>query len=516
MKKRYLVLSSIAIFALLSLSGCNSVARDSADNSSGIKDGAKSRDANQPIISDDPKPFEPVEPNLGSITAPSNGGASENNSSDSTTIKTINGTYSINIKPELDSMTAGQTQNIHYEIINFFTKKPADKSVIKNLKFKIDQKYAEFFDPKGRHGDTIEFVNGADSTGDIAIKSTSLSGQVRMNFNAVIDNTDINLTKSFPITIEKNKSSSIAIVPYATVYDKGLFIQKYVIHVVDSYGNKAKDGTAIQTGVINNPKLYTGAFNPKVYGALDMKKRVFNFEDNTTTLPNSVTSQDTLIILANEKEHRPINLGGWDVQNISNGKLYLYDLETSAKNLSFAIGDEYRYDACSETIMNAAASSFEVTQVKDGLAYAELRYTPAMVGKDIFIYANSKLDDKRIGISRRVNLSGTGLNEYTFTCKGPEKKSDDTNSSIPPATSSCTMNYRMIENDSLKPAQFVQLKDPVLAGDPIPGVWATIDSLTNCDGWVTVTIHNVPEGKSASWKIGGVDTIAPEKIKNQR
>ncbi len=561
-----IALSGVAIVTLLTFNACDSTSRYDDEAGSGVVDEQPSTG----VVTDNPTPFVPIE-------TPTTGISDTNETDDNgtTEIKTINGTYSVKFTPEFDSMTAGQTQNIHYEINNFFTKKPADNSVVKYLKFEIDDKYAEFFDPQGRHGDTIEFKNGAESTGDIAIKSSSLSGQVRMNFNAVIDNTDINLTKSFPITIEKNKSSSMAIVPYATSYDgKGLFIQKYVIHVVDSYGNKAKDGTNIQTGVINNPKLYSRAYNGGVNGDLtpadsqtlprtlsnDLPRKLttkvskidfarsstpqilINEETNTTiyyyeyeqtvdyklkddkaTLNKSnglftlnastsdkindyISNLDTLIILANKKEHKPYNLGGWDIEKVlgdSQLKLYDLDLADDVSDVSYVIGDEYRYDECSRTIMNAAASSFEVTKIEDGVAYAELRYTPAMVGKNIFIYANSKLDDKRIGVSRKVLLTGTGIEEVTFSCKNESKTS----------FTECSESFLMMQNDSGKIAREVYVAQPIVSGTSI-GASATI-TRTGCNGMATIRVYNVPPEKTATFKFGG-KIMSDELIVNQK
>jgi hypothetical protein len=566
MKKRMIALSGIAIATLLTFNACDSTSRYDDEAGSGIENSKP--EANQPstgVVTDNPEPFVPITtPNTGNIPD-----TNQTDANDTVQIKTINGTYSVKFTPEFDSMTAGQTQNIHYEISNFFTKKPADNSVVNYLKFEIDDKYAEFFDPQGRHGDTIEFKNGAESTGDIAIKSSSLSGQVRMNFNAVIDNTDINLTKSFPITIEKNKSSSMAIVPYETVYDgKGLFIQKYVIHVVDSYGNKAKDGTNIQTGVINNPKLYSRAYNggkgyvngvyngnldsqtlPRTldgkvskmdFGAVNTDtfindknetityytyaqtvdyhlkddKATLNKSNGTFTLDAStsdkinstISNLDTLIVLANKKEHKPYNLGGWDIEKVlGDSQLKVYDLDKAddVSGVSYVIGDEYRYDECSRTIMNAAASSFEVTKIEDGVAYAELRYTPAMVGKNIFIYANSKLDDNRIGISRKVLLTGTGLEEVSFSCKNESKTS----------FTECSESFLMIQNDSGKIAREVYVAQPVVDGTSV-GAHATI-TRTGCNGMATIRVYNVPPEKAASFKFGG-KILSNELIINQK
>lgn len=569
MIKTYIAFISITITALLTFNACGGTDRYDRHSNGVIGDNPADGQIGGGVVSDNPDPFKPiVNPSDPVIGAPD---ANQSDANTTTEVKTINGTYSINISPEFDSITSGQTQNLHYEITNFFTKKAADNSVVKYMKFELDERYAEFFDPKGNHGDTIEFNDGS-ATGDLAIKSSSLSGQVLINFNAVIDNTDVNLTKSFPITIEKNKSSSMAIVPIASRYENGLFIDKFLIHVVDSYGNKAKDGTKIYTGVINNPKLYSKAYNggtSDIGGVAtavddqtlprnrsnDVAKVDYNFNYTTSkyvddnnesvtvfsvtpiqtvsysyknnqgtlnkstgsfTLPansidtnnNNISELDTLIVLANKKEHKPYNLGGWDIASIdSSNTLSLYDLDkgSDVTNVNYVIGDEYRYDRCNETIMNAAASTFTSTEVKDGVAYAELRYVPAMVGKNVFIYANSKLDDQRIGVSRKVLLTGTGLKTGSFSCKNEAKKGSG-------YLASCTERFRMIQKDSGVIARDVYVAQPTTSGESNYRL-ATI-SRTDCAGWATVSIYGVPPEKTASVSFG--DFISDELILDQK
>ena len=356
----------------------------------------------------------------------------------------------------------------------------------------------------------------------------------------------------------------MAIVPYATSYEKGLFTQKYVIHVVDSYGNKAQDGTNIQTGVINNPKLYSRAYDGGINGDLtpadsqtlprtvagkvskidfgrtgsntfvDDKNQTITYytygqtvdyrlKDEKATLNkssgeftldasasdkinNHISNLDTLIVLANKKEHKPYNIGGWDIEKvIGDSKLKLYDLDVAnnVSDVSYVIGDEFRYDACSRTIMNAAASSFEVTKVVDGVAYAELRYTPAMVGKNIFIYANSKIDDKRIGVSRKVLLTGTGIEDVTFSCKNENKT----------RYTECSESFLMMQNDSKKIAREVYIAQPVVDGTSV-GAHATI-TRTGCNGMATIRVYNVPPEKTASFKFGG-KIMSDELVVNQK
>jgi len=538
--RKYVKLSLALTLATTLIVGCgNNITRDVPNKSGKISEqnplisGPK-----QGEISQNPQPFKPLEPtphapvfsdvdyngnnsssnlndNLSAPGTDANGSSAVNSSTDLNSsksidvYKTINGTYSISITAQKDTMQSGDRQNIHYEIKNFFTKKPADDRAVKNLRFEIDKKYAEFFDDHGNHGNVIEFGKGsagAPAVGDIAIKTNSFSGQARVNIIADIDGSQIKLTKTLPITIEKNKSSSMAIVPYTTSYKDGLYTTKFVIHVVDSYGNKAKDGTKIQTGVINNPKLYSRAYDVVTDLKGNLQRSNHTFTTNVK-IPSSVDSQDTLIILANKEQNRPENLGGWDISGVGEKSLTLYDLEGSndAKNVSFVIGNEYRYDECQHTIMNAAASTFTSSDVKDGLAFAELRYTPAMVGKNIFIYANSKIDGKRIGISRKVLFTGTGIEEGSFSCKNEYDK--DSNQTV-----SCSQYFLLIQKDSKKIARKVSLQ---IQPSKVINYGSAYIEQSNCAGWAKVTINDVKAGETATVTFGG-DVMLDETIINQK
>ncbi len=496
MMKKTIILSSIAIVAMLGISACDSNYENNRHGDESIIGSNPSNTPSTGVVTDNPLPFQPIDTPTGTITPPDSNNTDSNNSA---TIKTILGTYSVKITPEYNAITAGQTQNIHYEITNFFTKKPADDSVVKYIKFNIDEKHAEFFDPQGRHGDTIEF-NNAKATGDIAIKSTNLSGQVPINFNAVIDNTDINLTQSLPVVIEKNRSSSMAIVPFQVEYDDktGLFTETFTIHVVDSYGNKAQDGTRISTGVINNPKLYGSPFQLNTFGTLKKSSGTFEIQDGnfSADVIDKISEQDTLIVLANQQQHKPANLGGWDIKTILSDKsIELFDLDAGddVSHLSYVVGDEYRYDECSATLMNAASATFNSTEVKDGIAQATLRYTPDMFGRNVFIYANSIIDGKRIGISRPLLLNGLGLETMTVSFK------NDTNQTI-----DRSMRVRLVQKGSKKFARHTYIGEPVMSGSESNYAYTTA-SQTDCNGWTTVTIYGIEPEKTASVVVG--DTI---------
>ncbi len=477
----------------------------------------------------------------------------------------------------------GEIGSIKFDITNIYTKNFIDTSKIESIVLKaqeqIDEngtksgKYFNFITYDGKEGPNYEIPTSKVKASDtVALKIKEFSGTTNLILSVNLKGFDQPYNLKVPLVIEKNKSSSMAIVPIGSKYENGLFIDKFVIHVVDSYGNKAKDGTRISAGVVNNPKLYSKAYNggtSEIGGVAqdvddqtlprnrykDVSKVDYNFnytstkqyDDNnesytvfslienrtvnytlkndtgtldrsnsTFTLPansidttkDTITSLDTLIVLANKEQHKPYNLGGWDISSInSDHEISLYNLNGTENltGVSYVIGDEYRYDSCNDTIMNAAASTFTSTEVKDGLAYAELRYVPAMVGKNVFIYANSQLDNKRIGISRKILLTGTGLEPGTFSCKNETKKGSG-------YLASCSERFRMIQKDSKKIARNVYVSQPTTVGIS-NYAYATI-SRTNCDGWATVSVYGVPPEKTATVTFG--DFISNELIVNQK
>ncbi len=534
MRKNIIAKYSTILLATMLIIGCQTAERESEKIGKIVQPGDGTPNSGGDFINDNNN---------------SNGGSVANDDDNATTgtiqIDAKNA-YKVSVKFSDDYNQKGyysreEIGKISFELTNIYTNEPANTSIIDNITLEAEEqnsptdgKYLNFITYTGEQGPKYsipkESVKASDS---VAIKMKDLSGTTNIILTASIILKDGEATSDYklkvPIVIEKNKSSSMAIVPMDSRYENGLFIDKFVIHVVDSYGNKAKDGTNISTGVINNPKLYSNAFNNITYDENDENTLYsiirnpkslpnvfyedtgsFNKNENTFTLsPNNIdpskniiTEQDTLILLANKDQYKPENLGGWDIESISDDKVSIIDYDTDTPIASsYVIGSEYRYDECSQTLMNAAASTFEITEVKDGLAYAELRYVPAMIGKSVFIYANSRLENKRIGISRKVTLSGLGLTTQTLSCNYENTGSN------------CSINFKMMINGANNiPAQNVYLEQPLLAGPAVYN-YATA-SKTDCDGWTTISIHGIDVNKTATVKFG--EYISDELIKNKK
>lgn len=532
MKKRWQI-SAALLAALLLFGGCENATRDldsqvarGSDNS-GSAGSINTPDQNGTV----------------SMQPPAGGSVTDENSTvgeikvDAKNAYRVAVTFSENYKSK-GYFSREEIGQVHFDITNLYTGAPADVSKIEQITLEAsdknspsDGKYFNFITFDGSEGPVYTIPKTSiKASDDVALKVKDLSGTTDIIFKATVqlgDGTTSDYTLTVPMVIEKNRSSSMAIVPIDTRYENGLFIDKFVIHVADSYGNKPKDGTYISTGVINNPKLYSQAL--KEGQAIDENvlydiisndnhtyfktdKGALKRSDATFTLPansidmthDSISPLDTLIVLANKSEHKPENLGGWDIKSVDDDhtlSLVSVDGTNDVSGVDYAIGDEYRYDACAQTLMNAAASSFETTEIKEGVAYAELRYVPAMVGKTVFIYANAVIDGKHIGISRKVTLKGKGVTTNTLSCDykitGPN----------------CSMRYKlMLNGPEDTPAQNLYIEQPKLAGDPVYS-YATA-SRTDCDGWTTVTIHGIDVNKTASVSFG--DFIADEIIRNQK
>ncbi len=525
MKKSMIIsYSTIALVSLL-VFGCSTADRTSDKQA---KDGG---------VIDNPATHQPGD-NNNSIQGPPNTGGSVGQDDNGTSVIKIDAKNAYKVSVGFDTKyeekgyySKEEVGRLSFNITNLYTGLAADTSIIDEIVIEAEEKIVENGNTTGKYLDFIKYTGeqgykyiipkeAIRASDNVALKVKNLSGTTNIIFKAIIklnnSQDPLEYTIKVPIVIEKNRSSSMSITRFNSKYDteNGLFIDKFVIHVVDRYGNKAQDGTKISTGVINNTKLYSKAYNDTTgfynddRGNLNRSTGSFRLQPNSIDdgLNDNINTDDTLIVLANSGEHKPENLGGWDIESvdISNNELKLVSLDsgTDVLDVSYAIGNEYRYDRCDQTIINAAASTFESTDVKDGLAFAELRYPPEMVGKNIFIYANTRLDDKHIGISRNILLFGTGLQDQTLSCTNEKG-----------AKPNCSARFRIEQNDSGREAREVNIATPQFVGEPSIYNYATATQ-TDCSGWTTISIFGIDENKTATVKFGRL--IRPETIKNQK
>jgi hypothetical protein len=505
------ILYATSLISLIFLNGCDTATRDieseitrnlPQDNEPGSVPVQQEEPAPEPIVIEEP-----------TIT--------DNNETNSTIKIDAKNAYKLSLTLSKDKFQRHELGKLHFSIKELYTNVIVDKSIVKKIVLTTpDTRYCKFVDFNGAESNTLTIQdNYITSDADIAIKMGDNSGTTEIRVISTItlpNGTEANLTNSIPVVVINNQTASIAMNSYGTRWDPslGLYVQNYVIHVVDKYGNKAKDGTYVSIGALNDPKLYTSGLdatdNPiNVTASLSTdKKFTLQTADPAINL-DKIDSQDNVVILANKDRNNPAYLGGWSIGTIdSPTQMTLFDDYTGNQNmnisnvdgLSFVIGDEERFNSCYETIANGAFYFPEGTTVKDGIVKAEYRYQPYMVGKTVFLYANAVIDGEKIGISRKVPLVGEGLEPVTASCK------NDGNTTLP----ICQVRVVMKLKGSEKLARWVQ--PGVIIADHSTFGGLTVSN-TECAGSSLVTFYSIAPNKTASVSIG--DLIVDEKIYNK-
>jgi hypothetical protein len=435
-------------------------------------------------------------------------------------------TYIAKLSTNKEVISSEQNAIISYNIKNIFSNDLANTEDIDQVTLRVDGKYLNFIDQKGNYG-TIATLKKPEGT--VAIKSLKKSGTTYIELKADIIFHNENgstetkqLTSYLPMGIITNGSSTMTIIPnYADDSKKrydanlGLYIDTFTIHVVDKYGNKAKDGTKVHVGVVSNLKKIPATGEPLYSSVLAGAHISANMgtltktDDNKTRFSTSnnlsnVRADDTVVILANENNSNPLHLGGWGVRDGNSSTLdiwhnYSVDSNTATNGLSFAIGNDKKVNRCEETTATAAVyatEGYEDYLVKDGIVIVELRYDPYMVGKTTFIYANSTLEDKRIGVSRRVDMQGTGPEEFYYICDN----SDEDNKSRPPMQ--CDISHILKLKDSHHLIQDASFNSYIQqSGTTCAGVNIYPDVKIGCDGVKSVTLY-APSGKKCGITMG--------------
>jgi len=120
-----------------------------------------------------------------------------------------------------------------------------------------------------------------------------------------------------------------------------------------------------------------------------------------------------------------------------------------------------------------------------------------MVGKTTFIYANSRLDDKRIGVSRRVNMQGTGAEDFYYICDN----SEESNKSMPPLVCQSIGHILKLKDSQhlIQNAKFISYIQQ--DGTTCTSVNIFSDINIGCDGAKYVTL-SAPSGKKCTITMG--------------
>jgi len=278
------------------------------------------------------------------------------------------------------------------------------------------------------------FVYDDENSKVIYVKSGKISGLETFRVDVVLDingSYEENISQEFTIPIVSGAPNTISLIYVDSSYSNGLYSDRYRIQAIDRYGNPARVNSKIYVGAVSgltkddeNKDIFVKS-NSNINGTLKKSDLGVEFRVDRSDYFKNVSIYDTLIVLSDADRLDSSYLGGWIVKDkIDNSRLLLEgDFNvTETTNISFLIGDEKRYDPCEQQPKSVDFDSEDNTYElqEDGTAYFVLRYPPFMVGKDVYLYANS-YDEKRVGVSMRKKLFGTGVSANSVSCTDGSK-----------------------------------------------------------------------------------------------
>ena len=329
---------------------------------------------------------------------------------------------------------------------------------------------------------TYEYNQSASKSIDIYSKKYSGIDFVDINASIFDGEKNVTLSQRFNVVLISGPISAISINYLDTIYDAdtGLFIEKYAVHAVDRYSNPANAGSKIYVGAINGMKIKKDKNGTIGYNSSD-EVTEFNVTDVNLTA-SDIKEDDILAILASSDRLDSVYLGGWSIKEVvADDKLKFNEKYSGEVTdlLTYVIGNEKRYDGCSESIrlidFNSTDGTYEIGS--NGIAYISAKYDPFLVGKTVTFYANSN-SDKRVGVAIKKILFGTGINNPgSLACEAGDENEI------------CDLIFGIDLKDSSEQLENTLLKGTFIRTDKNGECNITYESdYTNCSGAYTVRV----------------------------
>ena len=328
-----------------------------------------------------------------------------------------------------------------------------DDSFINNISVDIKTDYlAEFSDIDNNLLGSGEQNISGKAIKTFIVQSNTKAGHGIITVSATIKtpNSDaLTISRTFDFVVQSGPVSSISIVPdvNGTIYQNGLYTSNYTIHAVDQYANPVSTGEHVYVNVVNGLEIVSETI-PHAETIFDInktfEKHFYNSQGAISANENGGSTLtatgvdvnhidiniDRVMILSNRIRNSADYTGSWTLDSIeSNGsKLGLIEDYTGVDkdNLTFIIGDDTRYNPCALTNNVADLDSLDQTyKITNGIARFKIQYDPYLVGKDIYIAANTYNQTKRVGAAIREKIFGLGIEQNEFELIGPEDDDND-------------------------------------------------------------------------------------------
>jgi len=297
-------------------------------------------------------------------------------------------------------------------------------------------------DTKGNSGSSLTIADKNDVT--VNLKTKTISGIIPLKVTSQFFDSNNNpqtLTRVFNVVVLSGPPSAISFSYVGTDSQSGQndakMIENWVLTVTDRYNNFVNTHPSVSMGAIvgyakssANTKPNAGNYlyyiPSVVNGTISSTNN--NFTASANVFDNVDQTNDYLATFGNGYTYNAS--GKWDINtNNANNTLDLVDTYegNDTSNLGFAIGHNYRQDACDfgvESVANVYPEEKDnYTVDSTGNMHIAIAYDYYLVGKDIVLWANlvgKQYDNNttvKIGEARKITLRGAGLEgeSYAFS-----------------------------------------------------------------------------------------------------
>jgi len=150
-------------------------------------------------------------------------------------------------------------------------------------------------------------------------------------------------------------------------------------------------------------------------GAISYENNLSIFKDNNISDSSKsfltdlkIDTEDNLIIIATDGKIDSNYLGGWNIENVNDYNLTLFETSTNLSNevnLSYIIGDEVRLLGNDIVLADVDYVDNETTTDENGDIFFDVKFDPPLAGHTLTLEAHGTLDINSSDSKHRVGIS---------------------------------------------------------------------------------------------------------------
>ncbi len=374
------------------------------------------------------------------------------------TNSTVSKTYTFSLQPDSDQVTL-TTYSLNSSLSDSDVTMHLESS--KQISFNVKDAQGNLVLAKNMNSIKVTLLNTKlailnDSTGTkatqitvtkkdtitVSLESFKISGIVPLEVTASF--TDVNgktqtLTKVYNMIILSGPPTAISLSYNSTEKSNNAkFIEKWVVSVTDKYNNPVNTNPAVSMGMMagyaqssaptsNDANyLYYRTFEGNAtLNGVERSLSVNSSLGSSNVFANVQQANDYLVTFGNGYTYNAS--GKWTINTNDDASILdLVDDYNGAvtKDLGFAVGNNFRQDACRDSVEwigNVYPENDNYTLDSTGSMRLNVEYDYYLTGKDVILWVNlvgkQNIEDTttRLGEAKKVTLRAKGLDSETFT-----------------------------------------------------------------------------------------------------